>query len=459
LTRSRRWAPSIETLFVATVALLGLRLGLRAIGDNSTFVHLRTGIDMVDGLGIPRRDPYSFTAGGEPWVVQSWFASGVYGLLERVGGLRAVVVLHGALYAALAWMIATLCRTGSALRTAGAAIIAVGVGVPLWSPRPLAIGLVAMALTVLAVERGWRPWILVPVAWVWVNSHGSFVLGGLWLLLVVVTGRRQARTALAWFAGGVVLGALNPLGPRLLLFPLTVVSRRDNLARVVEWRPPSFRTPAASFGLVCLFLAAALIVGALWRRRLSLGAALPAMAFVALGGVSQRNLAPAAIALAPTLALVLGEKFRAMPGISRPERINGAFAGVIAAAAAVFVAAGVAQEPLDLDGYPSPRVLRAAGDAERMVTTDIVGGYRILREGRAADVFVDDRYDMYPAQVIADYVRLLDNDSAALAILERYRAGAVVWPADAQLAARLVDDRTWRRVLRDGEWVVFVRAG
>ncbi|MBV8386727.1 MAG: hypothetical protein JO155_08060, partial [Acidimicrobiia bacterium] len=69
-----RRAPGLEPLFIAAYALFGFRLGARSIGDNSMFVHLRTGMDMVRNGAIPRRDPYSFTAHGHPWVVQSWFA-------------------------------------------------------------------------------------------------------------------------------------------------------------------------------------------------------------------------------------------------------------------------------------------------------------------------------------------------------------------------------------------------
>ena len=43
---------------------------------------------------------------------------------------------------------------------------------------------------------------------------------------------------------GILLGALNPLGPRLLLFPLQMTSRTDLLRDfVVEWRPPDRPDP------------------------------------------------------------------------------------------------------------------------------------------------------------------------------------------------------------------------
>ena len=458
-----RRAPALETLFVATIALLGLRLGLRPIGDNSMFVHMRTGIDIVDGLGIPRRDPYSFTAAGEPWVVQSWLASVVYGLLERAGGFDAVVLLHGALYGALGWLTATLGRTGSAIRTALVGVLVAGIAAPYWSPRPLAIGLVAFALTIAVVERNGPGWVLVPIAWVWVNTHGSFVLGALWLVLVALGGRREARGYLGWFAGGVLAGALNPLGPRLLLFPLALVDRRANFGRVVEWRPPSPRTPFFAVALVCLAAAVVLLAAGLWRRRLAPGVALPAVAFVALGLVSQRNLAPAAVVLAPALARVLGgherDRSRHPHALARAAPVHWAFAGVLSVVALAFVGAALAGDALDVSEYPPRQALAAVSDAERVVSTDIAGGYRILVEGRSARVFVDDRYDMYPEQVIADYVRLIDHAGDPRVVLDRHGADAVIWPAKTKLAATLESDSGWRRVFRDAQWVVYLRGG
>ena len=449
-----RWGrpPTVETLFVMAFALIGLRLGLRPIGDNSTFVHLRTGIDAVAGRGIPRTDPYSFTAAGEPWVVQSWLVSYVYGTLHRLAGFEAVVAFHGLVYGGLAAVMATLARTRSARRTCLAAGAAIGVGVATWSPRPLAVALLAFALTVLVVERRWAPWWLLPIGWVWVNSHGSWVLGGAWLVLLLVAGRREARRYLPWWLGGVVLGALNPLGPKLLLFPLTLVSKTPNFARVVEWRAPTFRGP---FGVVTLLaLASLVVVLARSERRPPLSDIVPAAVFVAMALVSQRNLAPAAVVLAP----VLGRALATEHGPEDRSPLNTAIAVVFGVAALLFVAVTMAGDPLDLDGYPVEAAARHVPRGVRTATTDIGGCYLVLERGRSANVFVDDRFDVYPERVVKDYLALHDGHPSGTAVLDRYRVDTVLWPADKALVAIL--DREpgdWRRTYEDDDWVVFVR--
>src|SRR3954452_3847253 len=143
---------TVESLVIAVLALFGFRIGARPIRDNSMFTHLRTGIDMVRTGSIPRTDPYTFTAHGQPWVVQSWLAEWTYGVVERAGGFRWVMLEQGVLTGVLAFLVARLARAGTPARTAAAGIIAVGAGVALWSSRPLLFGLVCFALLVTIVE-------------------------------------------------------------------------------------------------------------------------------------------------------------------------------------------------------------------------------------------------------------------------------------------------------------------
>jgi hypothetical protein len=458
---------SLESLFVATFALLGLRLGLRPLGDNSLFIHLRTGLDLVRTGHVPRTDPYSFTAGGDPWVVQSWLASLLYGLAERIGGFPAVRLLHGLVYGLLAWLLARLARTGSSLRTALAAALVVGAGVVYWAPRPLAFGLLGLALTVLVVEERRPWWLLVPVVWVWANCHGSFVLGLGWLVLVAVGERldgRQRPDVLPWLGGfvaGLVVACLNPLGPRLLVFPFAVVDRREAFAHVVEWRSPAFSGSAP--GMLTLLCVGGIVL-VLARSRPPWRDALPVVGFLVAGLLAQRNLPMLAVVAAPVVARALRPtSSSASPPApaSAPERslLPGAFAAVLGLLAVVFTAVAAGEPAFDFEGYPV-RASALVPRGSRVATTDVAAGYLILRRGSGASVLIDDRVDLYPVRVTKDYLRLLDGRPDALRVLDRYRVETVLWETDRPLHAQLAaSDGRWRRVgVRDG-WAVWVRAG
>ena len=461
---ARRRVPSLESLFVATFALLGLRLGLRPLGDNSLFIHLRTGLDLVSSGHVPRVDPYSFTAAGRPWVVQSWLASLLYGLAEAAGGFPLVRLLHGVLYGLVGWLLARLARTGSSLRTALAGTLVIGLGVVHWSPRPLVLGILGLALTILIVERRWRWWLLVPVVWVWVNSHGSFVLGLGWLVLVAAgqwldAGRAGRPPVLPWlgaFVAGLAAAVLNPLGPRLLVFPFTVVGQREAFRHVVEWRSPSFQSGTGLFTLVCLIG----IVVVLARSRPRWSELLPVAAFLLAGLAAQRNLPMAAVVVAP----VLGRALRRAPQVpvgqgASDDRapLHLGLAGALGALALVFVLVSLREPAFDLDGYPVA-ARRLLPRSARVATTDVAAGYLILEDGADRNVLIDDRVDLYPVRVTKDYLVLLDGRPGALDLLDRYGVETVLWETDRALHAQLAASERWRRVGTEDGWAVWVRA-
>ena len=464
----------LDGLFAAAFGLVGLALGARPIGDNSTFVHLRTGIEIVAGRGIPRVDPYSATAAGTEWVVQSWLPSLAYGLANRLDGSGgALLILNGAITALLALLVHRLARAGSALRTVGAALVAVAVSGPWWSPRPLLVGLICLALTMLVVESGRRPWLLLPVAWVWVNGHGSFPLAAVWLVATALGAAFDERRLVTprfraglWFLGGLILACANPLGPKLLLFPLTLGERREVFRLITEWRPADFQSGP---GLVAAAgLAAAFVV--LSRRRVPWAAAVPAGVFVLLSLVAQRNLAPAGIVLAPALGAALARRETAVAAetevsevrTSRPAGGVRLLSVLVAAAAVLLVANALSSGALNLKDYPV-EVVRSAersgliAQGELVATQDTVGCYLILRRGRRAEVFIDDRYDMYPTAVSLDYLTLLRSRPGATEVLDRRGVDAVLWERSLPLVPTLLGSG-WREVAGDRRWVILQRA-
>lgn len=472
-----RQADRLELLVVAVFGLLGLRIGLRPISDNSAFVHLRTGIEITRNWRVPTADPYSFTANGHPWVVQSWFASLLYGLAYRAGGvlfgsearMRTLVVFQGLLMALLGVVVARLARTGSAVRTMATAGIATLLGAIYWSPRPLIFGLLGLALVITTVEAEASPWWLIPIGWVWVNTHGSFPLGIAWLLAVVVGRSLDARRPdgasiryLIWFIGGCAVGSVNPVGPRLLTFPFAVQSKAGVFKNIVEWHSPNFQTTDGIAALVLLALALLVIC----RSRLSWADTLSVVGFVALALVSLRNVAPAAVVLAPVLGRALRPEIAPAPAqVPDPlrERLDQAVTAALVVIALLLVVLSVRTSGLDLSTYPvqavdwmGPRGLLDP-NRHRVASQDIVGCYLILLRGTAGRVFVDDRVDMYPVSVSKDYDALLHGAPNSADILSRYGVDAVLWDRRQPLVQELTRDGSWQVSYQDARWAVLTR--
>ena len=473
-------APRTGGLIAAILALFGFRAGIRPIADNSMLLHLRTGITIATTGHIPTRDPYSFTAHLHPWVVESWLAELSYGLAYRVGGLHLVVLEQGILMASLALVVATLGRVDGTARMIVAAGVPVFAGITLWSQRPLLFGLLGLALLVLVVSRRWSPWWLLPIGWVWVNTHGSFPLGAVWLAAAYAGSAIDIRTRPRWlepyvlaFGGSVALGAINPIGPRLVAFPLSVESKRQIFQNIVEWKSPDFQTGAALFALV--FIAIGLVVA--FRGRTPFVHAVPFVGFLVLGLISSRNLAPACVLLAPLLASALKPEDRPVApdvGDDRPpdpvpsgararrDPLLRIMAAVLAVVAVIFAVDVYRGSGLYLKAYPTEvetyMIEHGLVRGHRIATQDFVGDYRSLIEGpNSSGVFIDDRYDMYPARVVSDYRTLLVAGAGAPAVLRKWDIDEIVWQEDAGLPALLRLTGGWRQVFADGGFDLLVR--
>lgn len=441
------------------LVLWGLFIGLHPLADNSFFTHLATG-RLIFAEGLPRSDPYSFTAPGEPWVVQSWLASVVYAAGERLGGLHLLVVLNGALTALLAALLFRLTRAATSIVVRlGVAALAMAVGTAGWSERPLLLGLIFLAVTVIWLDDRRDPRWLVPVLWLWVNVHGSFPLAGVYAVAVLAGARLDRRDtayerrALGWIIVGTAVGAVNPLGPRLLVFPLQLLARNDVLAHVLEWQAPGFRTLAERIYLLAVVL---LVLG--FVRRPAYRDAVPALVFVAASLVAFRNMAPAAVVLTPVLARRFGDVGSLRSSSRLP--VAPVAAGLLGLVGLLLVVQSYDEPAVALKGYPVGPLAWLelhAPASNRWVAPDYVGNLReVLDPAPREAVFIDDRYDMWPEAVVDDANTLLRGTPGWEDVLASSRADAVVWASDRPLAALIAESRAWRIVYQDDRWIAAV---
>jgi hypothetical protein len=443
------------------VVLVGAYIGASRLADNSFFTHLATGRYILDN-GFPHGDVYSFTAPGERWVVQSWLASVLYAAVDRAVGLVGLRVLTAVLAGAAAGILWKLTAPAKGL-VARMAIVAVGltVAATMWSPRPLMIGLLLLGLTLLAAERHIPAWVLLPVFWLWVNSHGSFPLGLVALGCFAVGSRLdgERRPAelrpLAWAVGGTVLGAVNPLGPVLLTFPVSLLRRQDSLSFIVEWRSPMFtEVYARAFLALVVMMIAALVRRPSWR------AAVPFAVFVVLSLTAARNIPVAALVLVPGMARG-AEGLGSLTGDIR-SRVTAVFAVVVLVLGGWALVLRLQEPDLELGDFPVDAVAwldqqGLFGPDTRRVAPDYVGNYTELLLGDRAAVFGDDRVDMFPPEVVDDEVTLLKGGATWRQVLDRWDADVVLWTRGSQLDLLLASDDDWRLGYADQQWVVYQR--
>jgi hypothetical protein len=459
----RNAAPTLLATVGVVVVAAGFLAGSGQLADNSFLTHLATGRAFWDGDGFPRTDPYTFTAAGESWVVQSWLASFVYGAVERVAGLEGLRLLTAtttAALAGLAWHLSTPARSVSARLVLVLPVLVIAFDS--WSERPFLFGLVGLSLVQLSLASRFDPRWLVPVMWLWVNAHGSWPLGFV-LIGLVLLGRGLDRQSLVpqwavlrWTALGTALAAINPYGIDILTFPVQLLGRREALAGLREWQ----RAPLTDVStLAVLVLAVGTVIAC--RRRWRWEAALPAAAFVLAGLLSARNLLPAAFVLVAAAAPGL-DGLGTIDGEMRSGRLRLVWA-VTAAAVALVATQAVVGDAFDDRPFPvaAEAFLRADGldpRTHRIVARDFVGNWLEARYGPTGMVYIDDRVEVLPLPVVQGHRALLRGDADWESILDELEADAVLWQSDEELAALLADDDSWVITYDDGEWLVAVPA-
>jgi hypothetical protein len=469
--------PSPFAIFATTVAgLFGILTTARGLVDSDYYWHVTAG-RLVAERGVMSTDPFSYTWGGQPWVMHEWLGELlIYWLVGAVGvGVATfvfgVISVSGPLV--VAW---TLRRIGTPMLPLA---LATGLVVYLYASyatiRPQAIswlflGLLLSGMLTMRPEHRWRPWLAVPLFIVWANVHGLYVIG-LGVLSVYVLFTLLGRTPMAarrWEMLGVLLAAfvgssLTPAGPAGLLYPLRYIDAGDwGLRHISEWQSPNFHDPV-QLGLLALIVA--LLLNAMRATPGWLG-------FMAVCGVvgallATRNVPITALLALPTLALGLGDRLpgRIAPRAPRVQRARRVMelglAAVVLAAAMIIVPRlpVVAGDQVIPRSFPSAAVDRLSerDPAARVFAEYHWGGYVIYRLfDSGARVFVDGRNDMYEERILEDYVSIRNAEPGWEQLLASYGADAILLPPETALVSGAAQDAGWCEAHRDDVAVLLV---
>lgn len=446
------------------VVLCGFVVTARTLADNSLFTHLATGRIILDSGSVPSVDPYSVTAAGRPWTVQSWLPSLIYAAIEAAWSAGGIRLLNGVLGAALAGGLWRLSRPADGLVSrAGLVLLPTAMGATWWASRPLLFALVLFtaALVIWQSDRGGV--LLAPIVALWVNSHGSFPL--LFVFLALAGAGRAADDRalprpelrlLGWSLVGAALAATSGLGRRLLVFPVQLLDRREALEGVTEWSTPSFTHWTEYLFLVNLGL---LVLAA--RRRAGWRGLLPALGFVVAGLLAVRNFAVAGPVVVATLSAPLAGAFGWERGhdhgrVPRMVAVS-AVCGLMATAVAVIVT-----PPFNLTPYPVVAVDRLeqrgliANPEVSVLHREAVGNYLTLRYGTRAADFIDDRFDFFPLDVVADHRNLVAGVGVE-EIIARRAPDVVLWESDSVVVRTLGADKNWSIATEADGWTVLCR--
>ncbi len=454
---------------VAGAMFFAFLLAVPAIlADTDTLWQIHTGEWILQHRAIPHVDPFSYTAAGQRWFAHEWLAETIMALANRAGGSRGVMVLAaaaaGLTLGLLLYHLRRFMALPPALVVMLTAIVTCSVSL-LARPHLLAwpcLELWSAGLVLARARRSAPSWWLLPVMILWVNLHGSFIIGLLLPFPFMVEALIEARAnwrgpAIAWsqFIGAAwIVALLNPDTYETLLFPFQLTGMH-NLNWIGEWQPADFSAFNPLEAVIVMLLGMGLL-GYL---------TVPPLRLLMMLGLIHMALQHARHAQLVGLlgALVLAEAIgRIAP---RPEQEETAprvlvfglpILAVLLPAVALVIrfAIPLKEEPgasvfATLDKLPP--TLRA-----RPVLNDYpIGAYLIAHGDRP---FIDSRADMYGDAFLGRFRQITDLKPGALdAALRDYDVTWTIFRPDAPVLQLLDRQPGWRRLIVDPDAVVHVR--
>jgi hypothetical protein len=439
------------------------------LNDADTLWQIRTGGWILDHAAIPATDPFSFTAGNRPWFAHEWLAETLLALAFRAGGMQGVMVLvAGVAGLTAALLLHYLRRFLPGVYALTALVVALSNAAPSLLARPHLLAWPCLVLwcggLVTARANRTAPRLaLLPVMLLWVNLHGSFMLG---LLLPVAfmiealldPGAERRRVLTSW--GSFILAAwatalLNPDFVAGVLFPIRLVGMKS-LAWISEWEPTDF----SRLQPLEIMILVGLALGYSGKVRL------PPMRLLMLLGLIHGALSHTRNEqlLGIVGALILAEPLGEWLARGRAESLGIAWRRLAAGAGVVALTALAVRIAVPLGPECSGAAFAAMLDRVPMslrtqpVLNDYnLGGKLIFNDVRP---FIDGRTDLYGDAFFSRYRRIVTLDRTELErALSEYRIAWAVFPSGAPIVRMLEREPGWRLVAEGDGVVIQAREG
>ena len=464
---------------ILVVANFAIERGLRL--DPDTWWHLKYGDVILQTGHWPTVDSWSFTAHGMPGVAYEWGGEVLTALAYRLGALRGLdvlLIILTSIIVVLIYYFAWL-RCRNSYSAFFATFLMLPVAALTFTLRPQLLGYILLLATLILLERfrqgeQQRLWLLPLVFLIWINTHGTFVLGfmvlGLYWLGGLMDFSWGGLYAVRWKPAqrlhlelvgllSVAVLPLTPYGTRPAAVPFeAVLSQPLIFSDIAEWQPINTNFWQAKLLLALLF---AFIVAQLafrFRYRLE---ELAFFLFVVYSTFVHFRLAIVlVIVFAPLAASIISRWAPTYdPGIDK-HVVNAALMLATLVAMVYFLPAQVTlQKNVEKESpVRAVRYLEQHPPPGRMFNDYSYGGYLTWAPAPARKVFIDGRSNIYePVGVMSAYGDVVRLKPDTFAILQSYRISYCVIPRSSALATLLASSPDWKDAYKDDLSAIFIR--
>lgn len=239
------------------VILFLLAMTALSYGGNAddAYWHIKVGEWILTHGQVPSTGIFSYTNPNKPWVSHEWLSAIVLYQVFHVAGWGGLVLLAiFSLFVSILVLLWFLLPRLSSVQSIIFVLFAYLLVVPHVLPRPHILAIPVMtywtACLINAVEKHSKPpFYLLPLMILWVNLHGSFVIGIAFSIFFAAEAifyapaesRKQFFSQWGIFIlAAVICTAVTPHGINGLLLPFQLNNQSYALSRVSEWASPNF---------------------------------------------------------------------------------------------------------------------------------------------------------------------------------------------------------------------------
>jgi hypothetical protein len=425
------------------------------------------------------RDLYSFTTLGQTWVNPEWLAEVPYFIAFRLFGELGIFLVLLCAFELIVLGILSL----SYLRSQNwqASFVATGAALFLalvnFGPRTILFGWICFLVEAIILELFRRgsdhSWLLIPLFMIWINLHGSWIIGFVFLVAFVAAGfldrswgyiealpwdGMQRRKLLFVTLASTAALLLNPYGWRLILNPFDMAFHQKlNIGSIDEWKSVNFHMANGKF--LFLILAILAVLTLVRRRSWVLQDVLFALMALYAGLTYVRFLFLIGLVVCPMFAIDLGNIFRSL----RPQNTRPVLNACLLSALALGVYLRFPTTAILRKGISESLPEQAISRINTFSPKDHIfnyygwGGYMIWT-ARDHPVFIDSRTDIFEHHgVLADYLHAVSL-TQTLDVFDRYEIRYVFLPKDDPIIYLLRNAPGWRVNYQDGTAVIMERS-
>jgi hypothetical protein len=467
-------------MLAGLLALLAVLTVRSRFDDPDLWWHLKTGQVIWTTHTIPVTDLFSYTTNHHAWIPHEWLSQLVIYAAYQWGGFSGLML----------W----LCFFSGAVLIAGYGLCALYSGnakvaflgaMAIWffggigfSIRPQLIAYLFLIAELALIHLGrtrnprWFFWLPVLFA-VWVNCHPSFMLGlivaAVFLFSSLFNFRSGSLAAVPWDArcrGTLALALvlslaalfLNPVGIRLVLYPIdTMLSMPLLLGNVEEYAPLNLGS-ASGLALMAVLLSSFLLA-ATRRAELYFGELLM-LAMATWLAVSHLRMLPVfGILAAPILCRQLATSWEGYN--AEEDRIwpNAVMIGasLLAAWLAFPGRANLESQVEAQSPVKAVEFIHASHLSGPMLNDHPFGGY-LIWAAPEHPVFIDGRTDVFEwTGVLGEFGRWATLQDDPHALLDKYRINFCLLTSHSPMVRVLPLMHDWKLVYSDDHAVVFAR--